>query len=87
MTDPHALITDDVLRAWPYAREDLATFESFDKPTRLLVLTLLGTFGEIPEEAHAALALHPNAQLIATWLMTLPPYARLREQRDQEEEF
>ena len=62
--------------SWPLQPEDLATFQDLDAATRDLVLRLLGRDGPPAESDHEALAQHPRAPMLASWLLELPAYRR-----------
>ena len=51
---------------------------SLDKPTRTLVLRLIGGLGGPTEADFAALDAHPNSVTLATWLLRLPAYVSAR---------
>lgn len=60
---------------WPEMEEaDLETFLSLDRPTRHLVLRLLGEDGPPTDADRVALDAHPNSGMLASWLLTLPAY-------------
>ena len=60
---------------WPEMEEaDLETFLSLDRPTRHLVLRLLGEDGPSTDADRAVLDAHPNGEMLASWLLMLPAY-------------
>jgi hypothetical protein len=69
---------------WELQAEDLATFQSFDGATRSLVLRLCGQYGDPTEADFKALGDHPQSQMLANWLLTLPTYraTRLDDEED-----
>jgi hypothetical protein len=60
---------------WSIDDADVATFVAFDQPTRQLVLRLLG-YTDPADRNHALddLGRHPQAALLAAWLLRLPAY-------------
>lgn len=54
---------------WEHRLVDLETFLALDGATRDLVLRLLD---EPQEKAFAELHAHPNAKVLASWLLELP---------------
>jgi hypothetical protein len=72
---------------WPLRSEDLATFQSYDAPTRSLVLRLVGHSGGPTETDWAMLAAHPQAQAIASRLLTLPAYEPVPYGEDDDDDI
>lgn len=60
---------------WPLQAEDLDTFEALNRPTRHLVLRLLGMNGQPADADFEALRRHPQGEALAAWLLELPAYS------------
>ncbi|TDZ87355.1 hypothetical protein DE4585_00347 [Mycobacteroides salmoniphilum] len=69
------------MRAWDTKDADLETFQMLDAPTRSLILRMLD---EPTDDDHAALGSHPRAAMIASWLLTLPPYRNINGYEDDQ---
>ncbi len=61
----------------------LAEFMALDRPTRILVLKLLGGEPGAQDELDA----HPDAKTLAQWLLTLPAYAPCEDDPDDDDRF
>lgn len=64
---------------WSLRSEDLATFQSLDRPTRHLILRLLH---EPADSDWASLAAHPQGKALASWLLELPAYREVPDDED-----
>jgi len=56
---------------WKLKDADLNTFRALDKDTRSLVLRMLD---DPTDSDFTALKAHPNAEVLASWLLELPAY-------------
>lgn len=68
---------------WPLRAEDLHTFEALNRPTRHLILRLLGMNGQPTGADFEELNAHPQGKALASWLLELPAYAAQPESDDE----